>query len=319
MKKTIALFMASSAMLCGGANAETFPSHAVTLVVPFAPGGSSDAISRVVAQALGKKWRQSVIVDNRAGGQTTIGTGVVARSPADGYTILYNSYAWSTNQYLIKDLPYKQTDLKPVTLLGISPLALLVGGNLPVNTLAEFVAYAKKSAKPISIGNAGVGSSSHLAALEFADIVGIKIIPVPYKSGTIGAINDVLGGQIDAVFEGRTFKPYVDAKRLKALVAAQPERMVSWKEIPDSVEAGYPTLNVPSYFGLMVPAKTPTAIQNQIASDVGGVLRDPQVRDRLLSIGLEPRPQTPAEFGAFLQVQHDKLKVLVARHKAELE
>jgi tripartite-type tricarboxylate transporter receptor subunit TctC len=319
MKKTIAMLALLCPALFGAAQAQTYPSRPVTLVVPFAPGGSSDAISRIMAQELGKKWNQSVIVENRAGGQTMIGTGYVARAPADGYTILYVSYAWSTNQFLVKDLPYKPTDLAPVTLLGRYPLALFTRGDLPVKTLADFVAYAKKSPKPMTFGDAGVGSSSNLAALDFADSVGIKSISVPYKAGTIGAINDLIGGQIDAVFEGRTFKPYADAGKLKALVLAQPKRMANWQDIPDAVEAGYPKLDIAAYFGLMLPAKTPEDIREKLSRDVGEVLRDPQVQERLLQLGLVPTPQTPAQMGTFLQEQHDRLGALVARHKDQLE
>jgi tripartite-type tricarboxylate transporter receptor subunit TctC len=164
-----------------------------------------------------------------------------------------------------------------------------------------------------------VGSSSHLAGLDFADEVGIKSISVPYKAGTIGAINDLIGGQIDGVFEGRTFKTYSDAGKLKALVLAQPKRMANWPDLPDAVEAGYPKLDIAGYFGLMLPAKTPTDIRDKLSRDVGEVLRDPAVQERLLQLGLVPQPQTPAEMGAFLKDQDVKLGKLVARHKDQLE
>jgi tripartite-type tricarboxylate transporter receptor subunit TctC len=320
MKKIIVQCALLLGPLCGGAAqaAEPYPSRPVTIVVPFAPGGSSDAISRIMAQELGKKWKQSVIIENRAGGQTMIGTGYVVRAPADGYTIGYVSYAWSTNQFLAKELPYKPEDLAPITLLGRYPLALYTRGDLPVKTLADFVAYAKHAEKPLTFGDAGVGSSSHLAALDFADSVGIKVVSVPYKSGTIGAINDMMGGQIDALFEGRTFKQFADDKRLKVLVLAQPKQMANWTEVPDAVQAGYPQLDIAAYFGLMVAAKTPKDIQQQLSRDVGDVLRDPQVQQRLLQLGLVPTPQTPAQFGVFLQEQHDRLGALIERHRAQL-
>ena len=288
-------------------------------MVPFAPGGSSDAISRIVAQELSKKWQQPVVIDNRAGGQTVIGTSYVARAPADGYTILYTSYAWTTNQFLVKSPPYQPAELAPVTLLGRYPLALYVKGDLPVNSLAEFVSYAKNAGRPLSFGHAGIGSSSHLAALDFADAVGIKIISVAYKSGTIGAINDLIGGQIDALFEGRTFKQYADEKRLKALFIAQPKRLPNWAELPNAPEAGYPSLDIAGYFGLMLPAKTPKAIQEQVYADVAEVLANPQLQDRLLQLGLLPAALTPAQFNSFLEGEHAKLGALVARHRDQME
>jgi tripartite-type tricarboxylate transporter receptor subunit TctC len=300
------------------ARADTFPNKPVTLVIPFAPGGSSDGISRIVGQELSRKWKQPVLIDNRSGGQTMIGTGYVAKAPADGYTIGYVSYAFTTNQFLVKNMPYQASDLAPVTLLGRYPLALFVKGDLPVNSLAEFVALARKSPNPLSFGHAGTGSSSHLAALDFADTVGIKMLPVGYKSGTIGAINDLIGGQIDALFEGRTFKQYVDDKRLKALVLAAPARLRNWPELPAAPEAGYPDLDVSGYFGLVLPARTPRAIQEQIAADVADVLKDERVQERLLALGLQPAPGTPAQFEAFLKDQHARLGKLVERHHDQM-
>jgi len=300
------------------AHSQTFPDKPVTIVVPFAPGGSSDAISRILGQELSKKWKQPVIIDNRSGGQTTIATHYVAKAPANGYTIGYVSYAFTVNQLLAKNLPYQPADLAPVTLLGRYPLALFVKGDLPVNSLAEFVAYAKKAPKPLAFGHAGTGSSSQLAALDFADTVGIKVLPVGYKAGTIGAFNDLMGGQIDAFFEGRNFKQYADEKQLKALVLAAPERLPNWPELPASPQAGYPALDVSGYFGLVVPARTPKAIQEQIATDVAAAMKDDKVHERVMALGLQPAPMRPEQFGAFLRDQRDKLSKLVDRHRDQM-
>jgi tripartite-type tricarboxylate transporter receptor subunit TctC len=319
MRKLLALLLLSIG-LAPALRAQTprYPDRPVTIVVPFAPGGSSDAISRIVAQELALKWKQPVVIDNRAGGQTLIGSSFVARAPADGYTILYVGYSWTINPLLMKTMPFNPADFAPLTLLGRYPLALYVRGDLPVQNLAEFVAYAKKAGKPLSIGNAGVGTSAHLAGVEFAEATGLKIVSVAYKAGTIGAINDLIGGQIDAVFEGRTFKQHVDSKRLKALMLAQPGRMTNWQELPSAADVGYPTLDTAGYFGLMVSARTPKTVQEQLYADVAEVLRSEQVQQRLLDVGLQPSAMTPAQFADFLKGQHEKLGGLVSRHRDQM-
>jgi tripartite-type tricarboxylate transporter receptor subunit TctC len=318
MKKTASL-MLLAALACTLSSAWAFPDRPVTIVVPFAPGGSSDSVARIVAQALGEKWKQTVLVENRPGGNTMIGTSYVARAPADGYTLFYTSYAWSTNPFLVKNMTYKVDDLKPVTLLGIYPLALYVRGDLPADTLPEWVAYLKKENKPAVIGTAGVGASTHLAALDMQDATGIAMTSVPYKSGTIAAINDVMGGQIDGVFEGRLFKQYADSKRMKVLFIGLPQREANWNDVPSATDAGYPSLDMAAYFGLMAPAKTPDAVRQQISADVADVMKNPAVNQKLLDLGLLPQPGTPAQFATFLHDLHVKLGALIERHRSQLQ
>ncbi|WP_186332283.1 tripartite tricarboxylate transporter substrate binding protein [Bordetella genomosp. 13] len=301
------------------ASAAPFPAQPVTIVVPFAPGGPSDNVARVLARELSKRWGQSVIVDNRPGGQTTIATSFVARAKADGHTLLYISPSWTTNPLLMDSLPYKPQDLTPVTLVGRYPLALLTRGGSGPRSLAEFIEQARASSQPVALGNAGIGSSSHLAALEFADAVGIKIISVPYKAGTIGAINDLIGGQISGVFEGRNFKPFVDDGRLRALLIGSAARMENWQDVPSATDVGYPDLELSSYFGIMVGARTPPEVRDQLARDIGEILRKPEVRAHILDLGLTPEPQTPQAFGDFLQAQHDRMQALIGRHKGGMQ
>jgi tripartite-type tricarboxylate transporter receptor subunit TctC len=246
-----------------------------------------------------------------------IATEYVVKAKADGYTILYNSFAWITNQLLIKELPYKPTDLAPVTLLGRYPLALFVQGGLPVSNLAEFIEYAKKKNQPLTFGNAGVGSSMHLAALEFSSLTGLKIMSVPYK-GSIAALNDVMGKQIDAIFEGEVYRPHTETGRVKALFVGQPERMSGWA-LPSATEAGLPKFNMSSWFGLMVPSETPIAIREKLATDVTAVLRQPDVRERLRVLGLLSAGMTSAEYGTYLETESVKLGAFVERNRADLQ
>ena len=294
-----------------------FPDKPVTIVVPFGVGGSSDAQARVVAQALSKKWGQPVVVDNRAGGQTVIGTNIVAKAKPDGYTILYIAFAWITNQFLIKELPYKTSDFAPISSLGRYPLALMVRSDLPVTTVAEYIAYAKAQNRPMNFGISTIGASMHLAALEFANQTGIEMVFPPYKSGSIGALNDLIGKQIDGIFEGAVFKPHADGGRVKALFMGQKERMPGW-DLPSATDVGLPNFDMTAWYGLMVPSATPSAIQEQLSADVRAVLVEPDVRDRFAGLGVIAGGMTPKEFGVFLEAQRVKLGGFIERNRAQL-
>jgi tripartite-type tricarboxylate transporter receptor subunit TctC len=294
-----------------------FPDKPVTIVVPYGVGGSSDAQARVVAQALSKKWGQPVVVDNRAGGQTVIGTSLVAKSKPDGYTILYVAFAWISNQFLIKELPYKASDLSPITTLGTYPLALLVRSDVPANTVAEYIAYAKAQNRPMNFGISTIGASMHFAALEFSNQTGVPMVFPPYKSGSIGALNDLIGKQIDGIFEGAVFKPHADGGRIKALFMGQKDRMPGW-DLPSATEVGLPNFDMTAWYGLMVPSATPHAIQEQLSADVRAVLAQADVRERFAGLGVIADGMSPKQFEAFLAKEYSKLGSFIERNRAQL-
>ena len=294
-----------------------FPDKPVTIVVPYGVGGSSDAQARVVAQALSKKWNQPVVIDNRAGGQTVIGTSLVAKAKPDGYTILYVAFAWISNQFLIKELPYKASDLSPITTLGTYPLALLVRSDVPANTVAEYIAYAKAQNRPMNFGISTIGASMHFAALEFSNQTGVPMVFPPYKSGSIGALNDLIGKQIDGIFEGAVFKPHADGGRIKALFMGQKDRMPGW-DLPSATEVGLPNFDMTSWYGLMVPSATPNAIQEQLSADVRAVLAQPDVRERFAGLGVIADGMSPKQFEAFLAKEYTKLGSFIERNRAQL-
>jgi tripartite-type tricarboxylate transporter receptor subunit TctC len=294
-----------------------FPDKPVTIVVPYGVGGSSDAQARVVAQALSKKWGQPVVVDNRAGGQTVIGTSLVAKAKPDGYTILYVAFAWISNQFLIKELPYKASDLSPITTLGTYPLALMVRSDVPANTVAEYIAYAKAQNRPMNFGISTIGASMHFAALEFSNQTGVPMVFPPYKSGSIGALNDLIGKQIDGIFEGAVFKPHADGGRVKALFMGQKDRMPGW-DLPSATEVGLPNFDMTAWYGLMVPSATPTAIQEQLSADVRAVLAQADVRERFAGLGVIADGMSPKQFEAFLAKEYTKLGSFIERNRAQL-
>jgi len=294
-----------------------YPDKPVTIVVPYGVGGSSDAQARVVAQALSKKWNQPVVIDNRAGGQTVIGTNLVAKAKPDGYTIIYVAFAWISNQFLIKELPYKASDLSPITTLGTYPLALMVRSDVPANTVAEYIAYAKAQNRPMNFGISTIGASMHFAALEFSNQTGVPMAFPPYKSGSIGALNDLIGKQIDGIFEGAVFKPHADGGRVKALFMGQKDRMPGW-DLPSATEVGLPNFDMTAWYGLMVPSATPNAIQEQLSADVRAVLAQPDVRERFAGLGVIADGMTPKQFEAFLAKEYAKLGSFIERNRAQL-
>ena len=294
-----------------------FPDKPVTIVVPYGVGGSSDAQARVVAQALSKKWNQPVVIDNRAGGQTVIGTNLVAKAKPDGYTILYIAFAWISNQFLIKDLPYKPSDLAPITTLGTYPLALMVRSDVPANTVAEYIAYAKAQNRPMNFGISTIGASMHFAALEFSNQTGVPMMFPPYKSGSIGALNDLIGKQIDGIFEGAVFKPHADGGRVKALFMGQKDRMPGW-DLPSATEVGLPNFDMTAWYGLMVPSATPNAIQEQLSADVRAVLAQADVKERFAGLGVIADGMSPKQFEAFLTKEYAKLGSFIERNRAQL-
>jgi len=294
-----------------------YPDKPVTIVVPYGVGGSSDAQARVVAQALSKKWNQPVVIDNRAGGQTVIGTNLVSKAKPDGYTIIYVAFAWISNQFLIKELPYKASDLSPITTLGTYPLALMVRSDVPANTVAEYIAYAKAQNRPMNFGISTIGASMHFAALEFSNQTGVPMVFPPYKSGSIGALNDLIGKQIDGIFEGAVFKPHADGGRVKALFMGQTDRMPGW-DLPSATEVGLPNFDMTAWYGLMVPSATPNAIQEQLSADVRAVLAQPDVKERFAGLGVIADGMTPKQFEAFLAKEHAKLGSFIERNRAQL-
>jgi len=318
LTKRLALTTALIALgMVSAVSQAAYPDKPVTIVVPYGVGGSSDAQARVVAQALSKKWNQPVVIDNRAGGQTVIGTNLVAKAKPDGYTIIYIAFAWISNQFLIKELPYKASDLSPITTLGTYPLALMVRSDVPANTVAEYIAYAKAQNRPMNFGISTIGASMHFAALEFSNQTGVPMAFAPYKSGSIGALNDLIGKQIDGIFEGAVFKPHADGGRVKALFMGQKDRMPGW-DLPSATEVGLPNFDMTAWYGLMVPSATPNAIQEQLSADVRAVLAQPDVRERFAGLGVVADGMTPKQFEAFLAKEYSKLGSFIERNRAQL-
>lgn len=282
-----------------------YPDKTVQLIVPYTPGGLTDALGRIIATKLSERWGKPVLVDNRPGGGSTIGTAHVAASPADGYTILEGSVGLVTNPFLMKKLPYDPKALVPVALVGVAPLIIVINPQIPAKNLQEFIAYAKSRPDGVTFASSGNGSSPHITAALFAAKAGIKVVHVPYK-GTAPALNDLMGGQVNAAFDTRLTEPYLQVGKLRAIAVADDHRLAKMPDLPTIAEGGVPGVVAKSWFGFFVPAATPRAIRDKLANDILEVARLPEVQQRISDIGLEPETMNTAAFEKFYQEENRK-------------
>ena len=293
------LFLALAALVfASAAGAQTFPSKAVTIVVPFPPGGGTDALARIMQPTLGNLWKQPIIIENKPGAAGAIGGEYVAGAKADGYTLLMSSTAGITAKNVDK--------FAPITLVSASPYVVVVNAKVPVSSIRELVDYAKKNPGKLTFGSSGTGAASHLAAELFKSMAGVEMLHVPYK-GTGQAVTDLVGGQIDVMFSpAETVMQHVQAGRLKALAVTSARRFAALPTLPTVAEAGVPGYEAVGWFGLFAPVATPKNIVSKLSSDAGAVLSDAEVKQKMLAAGAEPSPMTPEQFGKFVRAEMDK-------------
>lgn len=297
-----------------------FPAKPVTIIVPYAAGGLTDILARVVAPALAARWGQSVLVDNKPGGGTVIGTAAAARAAGDGHTLLMTAFGFTGNQLLVKNLPYDPKALAPLAMVAESPSVLYVASRMPVNNVAELVAWAKANPGKLSIASSGNASSPHLAAEMFTQMTGIQYVHVPYK-GNGPAINDLVGGQVDAMFDSPATMTYVQAGRAKVLGVGSPGANARMPGVPPLAQThpGLANFVAGGWFGMFLPASTPAALQQRIQADVRAVLEAPAVREGLNKAGVEPRVMTQPEFAAYLKADLDRWAPIVRERNIHLD
>jgi tripartite-type tricarboxylate transporter receptor subunit TctC len=295
------LFAATSAQAADA----TYPDRPVQLVVPYTPGGLTDVLARLIAAKLGEKWNKPVIVENRPGGGATIGTAHVANAAPDGYTILEGSVGSVTNPFLLSNLSYDPKALLPIALVGVAPLVMVVNPKVPVTTIKELIAYARAKPGSFTFASSGNGSSPHITAELFAAKAGIKITHVPYR-GTTPALNDLMGGQVNAAFDTRQTEPYLKAGRLRAIAIASDKRLPQLPDVPTIAESGVPGVISKSWFGFFVPRGTPPAIRKQLEHDILEVAHQPAVQAKISDIGVEPETMNTIDFETFLAAESKK-------------
>jgi tripartite-type tricarboxylate transporter receptor subunit TctC len=279
------------------ATAQSWPSKPVKIVVPFNAGGATDVVARLLAQKLTESWGQTVIVENKAGAGGNIGADLVAKAPADGYTLLMTSGSIVTaNPFMYKQMPFDAAkDLIGITNVATGPQVIAVGPSVEAKTLAEFIAFAKANPKKVNFGSAGVGTQTHLAAENLAHSAGIDITHVPYK-GESAAITDLIGGQIHMATPnlGGAIS-HLQAGRLRALAVTSRERSPQLPDVPAASEI-LPGFENAGWFGLMAPAGTPRAVIDRIHKDSAAILLSEDFRGKLAQQGMSPVANTPAQF-----------------------
>ena len=288
-------------------SASAYPNRPVRLVTG-SPGSTSDFAARFVAQKLTERWGRTVVVDNRPGAGGIIGTEIVAKSAPDGYTLIVGQIGTHASpQFLYKTLAYDPIkDFAAISRLTNSGISLVVHPSVPVNTLKEFVAYARSKPGTLNYGSAGGGTSSQLSGELFNQMTGAKLVHVPYK-GAGFALTAVVQGETQAAFLSTTTAAgQVKAGKLKALAVLSPKRFPAAPDIPSISEAGFPGIESSVWFGLLAPAATPRPVIDKITRDVVAILSTPEARDQMATQGAEPTPTTPQEFDAFLKSEIKK-------------
>jgi len=288
--------------------AEAYPKQAIRLVVPFPPGGPTDIVARPLAQALSHQLGQQVVVDNRGGAGGIIGADLVAKSPADGYTLLLGTVGTNAiNQSLYRKLPYQpSTDFTPISLLASAPVVLAVNPSVPAHTLAEFIALARSKPKSIAYGSAGSGSPGHLAGALFADAVHAELLHVPYK-GSAPAISDLLSGQIPAMFDPvQSPLANIRAGKLRALAVSGTRRSPVLPDVPTMAEAGVPGYEAEAWWALFAPAGLPAAVQQKLQAETARIMRSAEMREQLGKLGIEPVGSSAAELRALVETEVPK-------------
>jgi tripartite-type tricarboxylate transporter receptor subunit TctC len=283
-----------------------YPERTITFVVPYAPGGAADAVARVVATRVGAKLGSSVIVDNRVGASGSIGVAYVAKAAPDGYTVLYDATPYSINPHLFPKLPYASDALVPLSLVLLTPNALIVSANSPFKTVNDLVNKAKAQPGKINFASGGSGTVQRLSSELLRQKLSLDMVHVPYKSGG-PAISDVTGGQVDFMFSTVTAAyPLVSAGRLRVLAVSSPQRSPRLPDVPTVAETVIPGYEAFEWNGMFLPAKTPKDIADKLQRAVVEVLKEEGVQQRLKELGAQPVGSTPEEFAAFLKKEDAK-------------
>ena len=309
----LALCLLAAIPLQAQAQSATWPNRPIRTIVPFPPGGSADAISRLLAAEMSRTFGQQVIVENRPGAGATIGIDQGVKSAPDGHTIfLAPAGAMAINLSLMPKLPYDpQKDIQPISMIALIPMVAAVPADSAVRSVADLIAQARAKPGALSFGSAGNGTAMHLSGEMFQQITQTQFTHVPYK-GSGPAVTDLLTGAIPVAFvDLSSALPHIRGGKVRGLATLGAQRTISAPELPTMAEQGVPGYDAVGWFGLAGPAGMPAEIVNRLSAEVGRVMRLPDVREKSLAMGAEPAPGTPAEFAAFIRSEIPKWAAVV--------
>ena len=298
-----------------------YPTKPIRMVVTFPPGGSADAVVRMIVPRLNDKLGQQVVVDNRPGAGGNIGLTIVAKAPADGYTLGVGAAgALSANVSLYPQMPFDPVkDLKPVSMLAAIPFVIVGHPSLQARTLQELVAQARFNPGKFSIGHGGNGTAMHLSAALFSQMADIKLVEIPYKGSGPAAL-DVLGGQLPlAVVDLPAALQHIKAGKLIAYAVTSPQRLPTLPEVPTASEAGLAGYDSTGWFGVVAPAGTPTAVVARLNAEITAALSDPQIQASMRNLGVEPAPGKPEAFEAYIRSETQKWAKVIRQANIKLD
>ena len=308
------------------AQAQTWPSKPVRIVVPFPPGGTTDIVARSIGVELQRMWQHAVVIENRPGAGGNIGADLVAKAAPDGYTLLMGTVGThAINKALFEQngakMPFDPAkDFVPITLAAGVPNVMVINPKLPVNTVAEFIAYAKARPGQLNMASSGNGTSIHLSGELFKTVTGVYMVHFPYR-GSAPAITDLIAGNMNVMFDNLpSALPHIKSGRLKALAVTSRTRSPALPDVPTIEEAaGLKGFDASSWFGLFAPAGTPRTIVDKIQADVAKALAQPEVRERFIAQGADPGGNTPDQFAAFIRAETDKWTRVVKFSNAKVD
>ena len=297
-----------------------WPDHPIKWVVPFAPGGANDLIARAAAEGVSKRLKQTILVENKPGAGTVVGSEYAARSKPDGYTFLIGSAGTITNSMILKKMPYQDSELVPVGMIAVAPSVIVVNPAVPANNLKEFIAWAKsQGTKGVNWATAGVGSTPHFVAEMLKDAGVDNLTIVPFKSGG-ESVSNVIAGNVQATSEASIVViPQIKAGKLKAIADTYETRISAFNQLPTAKEQGYPVVNIGHWAGLYAPKDTPQPILDRMASELQAVVKSKEFADKLVPQGIEPAPLTHAGYVAFLNAERDRLGKIAKKANMQVE
>ncbi len=311
-KRVLNALLLVACFAAGAALAQAYPSKPLRMVVPFPPGGSADILGRSVGQKLGERLGQPVVIDNRPGAGASIGAKAVAEAPADGYTLLLgtvSSHAMSPATNAVGYDPVK--DFTPIAEIASIPFVVLVHPGVPVKNIAELVALAKSKPGQLTYASAGSGTSNHLAGELLGMAAGIKMLHVPYK-GSAPALNDLLGGQVNAMFDLQlTAMPQIKSGKVRALAMTGAKRSALLPELPTVREAGVPGYEVTAWFGFFGPAGVPKPIVDRLNAELNAIMKLPDIRAKFAELGVETESGSAEEFAGFVRGEAGKWAAVI--------